>query len=209
LPVNASEFRVSFAPHERTSRQVDLPLRRLRIAAVKQSRVADGTNAQAPTFVGDLSAQCGAFLSLGSQESQFYELVRAELLLQFDEKRGGESALAEFESRLERLPASAKKRLLRAGEWKIVHGSLMTRNCGREKVISSGLSPVARDRGPFTREGRRIKISWRSVQTARLNLTASARGEDQRGRNNSTAVPAIRRAAHQPVKAIRSAYDAT
>jgi hypothetical protein len=75
-------------------RQIDTALRRLGIAAVKKRGVADRAHADAAAFVGNLRAESGAFIALGAEETKLYELVRAELFLQFGVERRSESAFA-------------------------------------------------------------------------------------------------------------------
>lgn len=103
-------------------RQLDGALGWVGVLTVEERGVADGTDAYATTFVGDLVAEGGAFVAIESEEAEFDQLVGAEEFLKFVEKGGCEAAFAEFQRGLEGLADAAEMGFLRAGERKVVHG---------------------------------------------------------------------------------------
>ena len=90
--------------------------------AVKEGGVADGADAEAAAFVGDLVAQRGAFVAVEAEEAELHEFVGAEELLELGEEGGGEAAPAELEGGFEGLAEAAEAGLLGAGERQVIHG---------------------------------------------------------------------------------------
>ena len=107
--------------HVTASGQIDAALGGLGIAAVEERGVPNCADAHAAAFVGDLRAKRGALFAFGAEKAELHEFVRAELFLQFAEKRRREPAFAELQCRFELLAEATKKRFLRASEWEFVH----------------------------------------------------------------------------------------
>ena len=104
-------------------RQFDRACFRIRILAIEERGVSHGADTDAATFVSDLFAERGAFVAIGTEETQLHKLVSAEELLQLGEEFRGESAATDFESVVERLPEATQVGLLGAGEREFVHQS--------------------------------------------------------------------------------------
>ena len=85
------------------------------LLAIEECGVADGAEADAAAFVGDLGAQGGAFVTFGAEKPELHELVGAEEFLQLGEELGREAAAPEFERGLEALAEAAEVGALGAG----------------------------------------------------------------------------------------------
>ena len=103
-------------------RHRDPAQRRVRVRAIKQRGVSHGPRALAPAFAGDPHAKGGPFIAVNPQKPQLHELVGLQQALQFFEKSGGQTSLAEFQRGFQMLSESAKVRSLTAGESWFVHG---------------------------------------------------------------------------------------
>ena len=103
------------------TRQRDHARLRIRILAIEERGVAHGADADAATFVSDLFAERGAFVAIGTEETQLHEFMSAQKFLELGEKFRRESAATDFQSVVERLPEATQVGPLGAGEREFVH----------------------------------------------------------------------------------------
>lgn len=62
--------------------------------AIKQGGVADGSDKNAATLVGDLGAEWIAFVTFDPEKAQLYQFVGAQAMLQLGEEGRRESAFS-------------------------------------------------------------------------------------------------------------------
>ena len=79
-----------------TSGQIDAPFGRLGVLSKEQRGVADGADAEATSLVRDLAAEGWSLVALRSEEADFHEFMRSQLLLELSEESGREASFAEF-----------------------------------------------------------------------------------------------------------------
>lgn len=125
-----------------SARQFHAPLFWIRVLAEEKRGMADGADAHATTLIGNLGAFDVTLVPIGSEETQLYELVRAECLLQLLQKFGRKPLATDLEDGVEFLAEAAQVRTLRAGERKFVHGPRMTR------MVPDGKAIIFRRVGP-------------------------------------------------------------
>ncbi len=123
--------------------------------------MADGAEAEATAFVGDLFAKGCAFVSVEAEEAEFHELAGAEKVLEFGEESGREAGLAEFQGGLEGLAEAAQAGFLRAGERQVIHGG---EGCGAGADGKVGMGKVAGGRAQVMRR------FWQPMRRARATV---------------------------------------
>jgi hypothetical protein len=131
-----------------TSRQRNRAFLRLGILPVEQRGVADGADAHAAAFVGDLRTEDFAFVAFGAEETELHQLVRAEEFVEFDKESRREAAFAELQRRVELLALAAEIRFLRAGERKVIHGMTSIRKVGAAPSVGSDFTALRSGRFP-------------------------------------------------------------
>jgi hypothetical protein len=68
-----------------------------------------------------LVAECGAFVAVGPEETELYQLIAVQRALQFLEERGREPGATDLERRFKPLAETTKVGFLCAGKREVVH----------------------------------------------------------------------------------------
>ena len=91
---------------------------------IEEGGVSHGADACASAGLGDHDAKSCLLVAIRPEEAQFHQFTGAQMPLQLDEERRGESAFADFKGRFQLLAESAQEAFLCAGEGKFIHGKI-------------------------------------------------------------------------------------